>query len=59
VAVLKQNVPFPLDDFPSDASEAAELFAPYGFRVSLFVNEEKLYILRLEGSAGTASEGGC
>jgi len=58
VAVLKQNVPFPLDDFPSDGSEAADLFAPYGFRVSLFVNDEKLYILRLDGSSGKASEDG-
>jgi SAM-dependent methyltransferase len=48
VAVLKQNVPFPLDDFPSEASEARELFTPYGFQVSLFVDQEKLYILRLE-----------
>jgi SAM-dependent methyltransferase len=48
VEVLKQNVPFPLDDFPSEESEARALFAPYGFRVSLFVDEEALYILRLE-----------
>lgn len=48
VEVLKQNVPFPLDDFPSPESEAEELFSPYGFRVSLFVDDEELYILRLE-----------
>jgi len=48
---LKKNVPFPLDDFPADESEAAELFAPYGFRVSLFVEQEPLYILRLELTA--------
>ncbi len=48
VEVLKQNVPFPLDDFPSSESEARELFTPYGFRVSLFVDAEELYILRLE-----------
>ena len=58
VAVLKQNVPFPLDDFPSDVSEASELFAPYGLRVSLFVNEEKLYILRLDATPGNVSESG-
>jgi SAM-dependent methyltransferase len=48
VAVLKQKVPFPLDDFPSDESEARELFAPYNLQVSLFVDQEKLYVLRLE-----------
>ena len=48
VTLLKQKVPFPLDDFPSEESEAADLFSPYGFRVTLFVDEEKLYILRLE-----------
>ena len=47
VEVLKKNVPFPLDDFPAKKGEAAELFAPYGFRVSLFVDEPDLYILRL------------
>lgn len=51
VAVLKQNVPFPLDDFPADEDEARGLFEPYGFRVSLFVDEEKLYILRLTADA--------
>lgn len=55
VTVLKQNTPFPLDDFPSEASEAAALFRPYGFAVSLFVNEEKLYILRLECPSGDVS----
>jgi SAM-dependent methyltransferase len=58
VAVLKKNVPFPLDDFPSDASEASELFAPYGLRVTLFVNEEKIYILRLDASPSNVSEVG-
>ncbi len=47
VEVLKSNVPFPLDDFPATESEAAELFAPYGFRVSLFVDQKELYLLRL------------
>jgi ubiquinone/menaquinone biosynthesis C-methylase UbiE len=47
VEVLKKNVPFPLDDFPASETEAAELFAPYGFRVSLFLDETELYLLRL------------
>jgi SAM-dependent methyltransferase len=55
VAVLKQNTPFPLDDFPSAPSAAAELFRPYGFRVSLFLDEENLYILRLEFPSGDVS----
>ena len=48
VEVLKKNVPFPLDDFPAEAVEATELFTPYGFRVSLFLDEQELYLLRLE-----------
>jgi SAM-dependent methyltransferase len=48
IEVLKKNVPFPLDDFPSGEAEAGELFRPYGLRVSLFLDEEQLYILRLE-----------
>ena len=51
VEVLKKNVPFPLDDFPADEPEAGELFARYGFRVSLFVDRAELYILRLESAA--------
>jgi SAM-dependent methyltransferase len=47
VEVLKKNVPFPLDDFPAEHVEATELFGPYGFRVSLFLDEQELYILRL------------
>jgi SAM-dependent methyltransferase len=47
VEVLKKNVPFPLDDFPAEEVEAAELFAPYGLEVSLFLDEQKLYLLRL------------
>ncbi len=47
VEILKKNVPFPLDDFPAEESEARELFAPYGFRVSLFLDEKELYLLRL------------
>jgi len=48
VELLKKNVPFPLDDFPAEEVEATELFAPYGFRVSLFLDEQELYLLRLE-----------
>jgi SAM-dependent methyltransferase len=48
VEVLKRNVPFPLDDFPVEEVEATELFAPYGFRVSLFLDEQELYLLRLK-----------
>jgi SAM-dependent methyltransferase len=51
VEILKKNVPFPLDDFPAEEAEAAELFSPYGFRVSLFLDEKELYILRLAAHA--------
>jgi SAM-dependent methyltransferase len=47
VEILKKNVPFPLDDFPAAETEATELFGPYGFRVSLFLDEKELYLLRL------------
>ena len=47
VEVLKKSVPFPLDDFPASEVEATELFAPYGLRVSLLLDEHGLYILRL------------
>ncbi len=47
IEILKKNLPFPLDDFPREEAEASEMFAPYGFRVSLFLDEENLYLLRL------------
>ncbi len=47
VEILKKNLPFPLDDFPRDEAEATELFAPYGFRVTLFIDENEFYLLRL------------
>ena len=46
---LQEKVPFPLDGFPENKTVAKSLFEPYGFRVSGFVNEDKLYILVLEG----------
>ncbi len=46
---LQEKVPFPLDGFPENKTAARNLFEPYGFRVSGFVNEDKLYILVLEG----------
>jgi SAM-dependent methyltransferase len=48
VGMLKPNVPFPLDDFPPDPTQASDLFSPYGFRVSMFIDQEELYILRLQ-----------
>lgn len=51
VEVLKEKVPFPLDDFPASEPEAEERFTPYGFRVSLFLDEEALYLLRLTAGA--------
>ncbi len=46
---LQEKVPFPLDGFPENKTVAKSLFEPYGFRVSCFVSEDKLYILVLEG----------
>jgi SAM-dependent methyltransferase len=44
VGLLKEKSPFPLDDFPEE-SEAENLLEPYGFVITDFVDEEKLYIL--------------
>jgi len=41
---LKEKSPFPLDDFP-ERSEAETLLKPYGFDITDFVDEPKLYIL--------------
>lgn len=45
---LKKEMPFPVDDFPESLNVAQELFHSYGFEVSDFTNEEKLYLLILE-----------
>ena len=50
VETLKPRVPFPLDDFPPEEGDAEKLFAPYGFGVTLFINGNRLYILRLEST---------
>ena len=49
VNFLQEKVPFPLDGFPENKTAARNLFESYGFKVSKFVNEDKLYILVLEG----------
>ena len=46
---LQEKVPFPLDGFPENKTAARNLFESYGFRVAGFANEDKLYILVLEG----------
>jgi len=46
---LQERVSFPLDDFPEDRITAGNLFRPYGFSVADFVNENRLYVLVLEG----------
>lgn len=44
VELLKEKSPFPLDDFP-EKPEAEILLKHYGFDMTDFVDEEKLYIL--------------
>ncbi len=44
IELLKEKSPFPLDDFP-EKSEAEILLEPYGFDITDFVDEPKLYIL--------------
>lgn len=46
VDTLRQNSPFPFDDFP-DASEVDRLFSPYGFTFESLVDEPELYILKI------------
>lgn len=45
---LKKKMPFPVDDFPATRREARELFAPYNLEVKTFVDDEFLYLLRLD-----------
>jgi hypothetical protein len=40
-------MPFPVDDFPASAAEAAALFAPFGLEVDRLVDEDDLYVLVL------------
>ncbi len=44
VELLKEKSPFPLDDFP-EKPDAKVLLKHYGFDMTDFVDEEKLYIL--------------
>ena len=46
VDTLRPGAPYPLDDFPSK-TEASVLFHPYGFKIKVYVDEPKLYILTL------------
>ena len=52
---LKQAMPFPIDDFPASRDEAERLFRAYNLRVHSLVNEESLYILRLDRGEGQSS----
>jgi len=49
IRFLQEKMPFPVDNFPENKTMAKALFAPYGFHVSDFVSEDKLYILVLKG----------
>ena len=44
IELLREKSPFPLDDFP-EKSEAEILLDPYGFDITDFVDEPKLYVL--------------
>jgi ubiquinone/menaquinone biosynthesis C-methylase UbiE len=41
---LKEDIPFPLDEFPEKA-QAANLLKPYGFKIKAYVDEPELYVL--------------
>jgi SAM-dependent methyltransferase len=49
---LKTHMPFPVDEFPVSEGEARQWFDPYGFDVGSWLDEEKLFLLRLEKRAG-------
>ena len=44
IGLLKEKSPFPLDDFP-EKSEAKILLNPYGFKITRFLDQARLYIL--------------
>jgi SAM-dependent methyltransferase len=44
VKILKRNAPYPLDEFP-DKIKAENLFYPFGFNITEFIDEPELYIL--------------
>lgn len=44
IDLLRKNSPFPLDDFP-DQTEAENMLSNYGFNITGFIDEPKLYIL--------------
>ena len=47
IEILKDKMPFPLDDFPADKLTANDLFADYGFEVENMRDEKDLYLLVL------------
>lgn len=44
ILLLKEEVPFPLDEFPEE-SEVSALLKPFGFKIETFIDEPELYIL--------------
>ena len=48
---LKREMPFPVDDFPESSEIAQDMFEPYGFHVTKFVDDDLLYILLLESAS--------
>ena len=53
IEVIKDKMPFPLDDFPVDEITANDLFADYGFEVESMIDEKDLYILVLQFKSKT------
>ena len=53
IEVLKDRMPFPLDDFPVNRITAKDLFADYGFEVESLMDEKDLYILLLRSKSKT------
>jgi SAM-dependent methyltransferase len=47
IEILKEKMPFPLDDFPEDRMTANGLLGDYGFEVESMIDESDLYILVL------------
>lgn len=43
---IRDETPFPLDDFPGK-SKAERLMEPFGFKIKEFVDEPKLYIMKV------------
>ena len=51
--IIKDKMPFHIDDFPVDRLTAEDLFGDYGFEVERMIDEKDLYVLILRSKLKT------